>query len=182
MKHTMKRIGLILTISSLAFLGSCASLPFDSSESSSWAAGDAGKAKGSIRIISVSAEKTGEWGVLEKEIADLLPLLFSEEGYQAVSPASPADYSAEVKVREREYPDGWMTKRSLSAEVRLWAGGGEGPADRPLPLSAGRALNHGKQSFASSKTLSAMLRKAVKNAVRGLPSKAELAAPVPEGN
>ena len=162
----MKYFRFFLVFGFLVF-GSCVS--FDSSESSSWAFGKEGNSRGTIRIISVSAEKSGEWGTLEKEISDLLPLLFSEEAYLVVSPSAQADYSAEVKVREREYPNGWQTRRSLSAEVRLWAG--DGFAGQPLPLSAGRALNQGKQSFASSKTLSAMLRKAVKNAVRSLPQK-----------
>ncbi|MCL2318482.1 MAG: hypothetical protein FWC45_00225 [Treponema sp.] len=167
----MIRCRLLLVAAALTLLGSCASLSFDTSESASWAAADSGKVRGSIRIISVSAERSGEWGTLEKEITDLLPLLFMEEGYLTVSPSGLSDYAAEVTVREREYPDGWQTKRSLSAEVRLWAGEGKDPACLPLPLSAGRALNNGKQSFASSKTLSAMLRKAVKNAVAGLPPK-----------
>jgi len=177
----MKHIGIISVISVMALLGSCGSLSFDSRESSSWAAGDTEKAKGNVRVISVTAEKTGEWGALEKEITDLLPLLFSEHGYHTVSPSAHADYLAEVKVREREYQDGWETKRSLSAEVRLWAGEGEGSLDRPLPFAAGRALNHGKQSFASSRTLSAMLRTAVKNAVSGLPPRGENAASAREG-
>ena len=147
----------------LIVLGSCVS--FDYLESSSWAA-DRGKVRGTVRIVSVSADKPGEWGSLEKEINDLLPLLFFEEEYAVVSLSSRADYLAEVRVREREYPDGWKTVRSLSAEVRLWAG--DGSAGQILPLSAGRALNQGKQSFASSKTLSVMLRKAVRNAILGL--------------
>ena len=139
---------------------------FDSSESAFWTTGDGNNTRGTVRIISVSVERSGEWSSIEKEISDLLPLLFSEEAYLMVSPAATADYSAEVKVREREYPDGWETRRSLSAEVRLWPG--DSFFEKPLPLSAGRALNHGKQSLASSKTLCAMLRKAVKNAVQGL--------------
>jgi len=150
---------------SLAVLGSCVS--FDFPESASWTSGKGDKTIGTIRLVSVSAEKSGEWGALEKEVSDLLPLLFSENGYIIVSPNDTAAYSAEVNVREREYPDGWQTKRSLSAEVRLWAG--DGSERRPLPLSAGRALNNGNKSFASSRTLSAMLRKAIKNALGGLP-------------
>ena len=165
MKYFRSIPGLILFFV-LAVLAGCASFSFDSSESTSWAAGDREKARESVRIVSVSAERSGEWGALENEIIDLLPLLFFEQGYRVVSPSAQADYSAEVKVREREYADGWKTRRSLSAEVRIWAE--ERYGAEPLPSSAGRALIHGKQSFASSKTLSAMLRKAVKNAVQGL--------------
>ena len=155
---------LVLT---LAALGSC--LSFNPFGNSSWATGNMETVKGSIRIVSVSAEKSGEWGLLEKEVNDLLPLLFFEEGYVLVSHDGQADIFAEVTVREREYIDGWKTRRSLSAEVRIWDAGDF--SGQPLPLSAGRALSGGKQSFASSKTLSAMLRKAIKNAVNGLPGK-----------
>lgn len=162
---TMKYFGFftVFVFIYAASLGACASFPFGSS----WAR-DGEKVRGTIRIVSVSAEKSGEWGALEKETSDVLPLIFSAEGYLVVHSSVSADYSAEVKVREREYPDGWQTKRSLSAEVRLWAG--DGDCSEPLPLSAGRAMIQGKQSFASSRTLNAMLQKAVKNAVRGLPS------------
>ena len=154
-----------LLILSLSIFGSC--LSFYPNGNSSWATGNREDAKAAIQIISVSAEKSGEWGLLEKEISGLLPLLFFEEGYIAVSHDAQADIFAEVTVREREYIDGWKTRRSLSAEVRLWAR--EEFSGQPLPLSAGRALSNGRQSFASSGTLSVMLRKAVKNAVNGLP-------------
>ena len=136
-------------------------------ENNAWDAVGAESSRGTIRITSVSADKSGEWGSLEKEINDLLPLLFREESYLVVSSSASADYSVEVKVREREFTDGWRTKRSLSVELRLWAAGDTGT----LPLSAGRAIIQGKQSLASSKTLSSMLRTAVKNAVKGLPAR-----------
>jgi hypothetical protein len=164
---------LVSFASALVFLvfGSCASFPFGSEESSSWAIGERNSdmMRGTIRINSVSVEKPGDWGSLEGEISDLLPLLFSEENFFVVASSAKADYSAEVKLREREYPDGWQTKRSLTAEVRLWEA--EAEAGRPLPLSTGRMLVTGKQSFSSSKTLSAVLRKAVKKAVMELPPK-----------
>ena len=161
----MKYTALSCFLVFILFLGSCSSFSFSSSENSAWAVPTNEKPRGTVRISSVSAEKSGEWGSLEKEITDLLPLLFSEESYLVVSPGERADFTAKVEVREREYLSGWQTKRSLSVELRLWAAG----ADGPLPLSAGRALVQGRQSLASSQTLDNMLRKAVKNAVRGLP-------------
>ena len=161
----MKHFIFILMILALAVFGSCAS--FYSPNNSSWKARDREKAKGTIGVVLVSAEKSGEWGALEREVTELLPLFFSQEAYIVVSPAMDADYAAEVRVREREYPKGWKTGHSLSVEVRLWAGEDQG---QPLPLSAGRALSQGKKTFASSKTLSTMLRQAIKSAVKGLPS------------
>jgi hypothetical protein len=152
------------------FFGSCASFPFGSEESSSWALGERNgdMMRGTIRINSVSVEKPGDWGSLEGEIRDLLPLLFSEENFLVVASSAKADYSVEVKLREREYPDRWQTKRPLSAEVRLWKAETEASV---FPLSAGRTLVTGRQSFSSSKTLSATLRKAMKKAVQDIPLK-----------
>lgn len=159
----------ILFAGLIIFLSACYSLPFDSSRNDTWSAERMERPRGSIRVVSVIAEKSGEWGSLEREVRDLLPLLFSEEAYVVVPDYMAADYSAEVTVREREYPDGWQTRHSLSAEVRLWAGYDDIQKEL-LPLSAGRALVNGKQSIASSITLSSMLRKAVKGAILGLPS------------
>ena len=154
-----------LVLGLTGFFGACSSFSVSSSEESSWAAEQIEQVKGSIQIISVSVERSGEWGSLEKEITGLLPLLFLEEFYLVVPSAAGADYSAGVIVREREYPDGWQIRRSLSVEVRLWAGN----TDEPLPLTAGRSLSNGRKSLASSKTLSSMLRKAIKGAIGGLP-------------
>ena len=162
----MKHFAIFLVLIT-AVLGSCASSPFSSNQSRSWTPGKRTKIKGTIRIVSVSAEKPGEWGALTKEVSDLMPLLFSEKAYLAVSPSQEADYSAEVTVRERDYVNGWKTKHSLSAEVRIWTGAWDG--SDPLPLSAGRVLVQGTKSFSSSKTLSNMLRKATRNALRRLP-------------
>ena len=158
-------LALFLLFGQIVFFSGCASFPSGSSEA--WSAGEREKAKGSVQIISVSAERPGDWGSLEKEISALLPLLFSEESYLVVSAQEAADYSADATVREREYLSGWQTKRSLSAEIRIWKGDGS----EPLPITAGRSLIQGKQSLASSATLASMLKKAIKSAVRGLPAK-----------
>ena len=156
------KTGLFLFVLMPVFWG-CSSLALNSSEA--WTSGRREKAKGSIRIISVSAERPGDWGSLEKEINAILPLLFYEKSYLVVSSETASDFLADVMVREREYIDGWQTKRSLSAEIRIWDGDGS----EPLPLAAGRSIIQGKQSLASSKTIAAMLKKAINNAVRGLP-------------
>ena len=159
----MKNVKLFLVFSFAVVSIGCVSF----SDSSSWATKDLKEAAKSVQIISVFAEKPGEWGLLEKEVRDLLPLLFFERGYITVSPEHEPAYFAEVTVREREYLDKWKTRRFLSAEVRIWSS--ENFTGQPLPMSTGQVLSEGKQTFASSQVLSDMLRKAVKNAVRGLP-------------
>ena len=164
----MKRSIFVFLISLPVIFGSCVSTSFGSAKSSAWRAGKSERARGTVKIVSVSAEKSGEWGSLEREVTELLPLYFSEKRYVAVPYGSKADYAAEVRVREREYLKGWKTRRYLSVEVRLWAGDDEG---KPLPLSAGRTLNHGQKTFASTRTLSTMLRRSVRYAIWKLPSK-----------
>jgi len=159
------RVVLILSLAAMAALSGCTSI--NNPESSSWTVKNREKARGTIRIVSVSAEKPGDWGSLEREVRDLVPLLFFERGFVAVSPDGEYDYTATVTVREREYPKGWKTRSYLSAEVRIWAG--DDYVSQPLPMSAGRALHNGKDSFISSSALSVMLRDAVKNAISGLP-------------
>jgi len=160
---------ILIAVIAIILLGSCASLS-SSSETASWKAVKRTKGRGTIRITSVSAEKPGEWGSLEKEVNALMPLLLYENRYITVSSDVPADYSAVVTVREREYLIKWKTRRYLSAEVRIWAG--DDVYNQPLPLSTGRVLlYHEKPGFVSSGTLSVMLRRAVRNAVSGLPRK-----------
>ena len=160
----MKKTGFLLLF--VIFLASCVSFPFDSGESTSWAGKE--NWKGTVRVVSVTVDKSGEWGSLEREVNDLLPLLFSEEGYLAVSGSSASDFLAGITIREREYTDGWQTKHSLSAEVRIWKGGSDTCTDDLLPMSAGRSLSNGRKSFSSSRTLTVLLRKACKNALSGV--------------
>lgn len=162
-RSARNRLVVFLLFSPFVLFSGCASFV----SGADWTAGEKENAKGSVRIISVSAERPGDWGSLEKETKTLFPLFLSEENYFTVSSSDKADYSADVTVREREYPSGWRTRRSLSCEVRIWSGDTDG--SDPLPLAAGRSLIQGKHTLASSKILNALLKKAVKRAVRSLP-------------
>lgn len=182
------RLAVFLLFGQIAILTGCASFPPDYSTSAAWSAPAPETVKGSVRIISVSAERPGDWGSLEKEINTLVPLFFAEESYCVTPPDAAvldnaADYTVSVQVREREYQSGWQTRRSLSCVVMIWPGddGASTPGNAPsgrtpssrtqLPLAAGRSLIQGTQSLASSKSLGALLKKAIKSAVRGLPEK-----------
>jgi len=162
----MKKFFFLLLLA--VFFCGCASVQPSSSQSYNWT-GDIKRArqrtKGTIRIISVSAERSGEWGSLEKEALHLLPLLFSEKKYVVVPVSAAADYTADVKIRERQYTDGLHIKRSLSVEVRLW----KGNTVEPLPFAASRVLINGKLTLAKSETLNEILREAVGSSVRWLP-------------
>jgi hypothetical protein len=117
--------------------------------------------KGTIAAGKVTADTVSAWESLEREIAGILPLLFLEKGYGFAGEDAP--YSADVSLIEREYMEGWQTKRSLSVELRIW------DADRKgSPLAAGRAMLAGGKTLASSQVASRLLRLALGEALRAL--------------
>lgn len=165
----------------LLCLGACESLPFNYYSGKSWSAREEedGSAEilGAVYLSEVSVDRIGGWASIEKEIRGLAPLLFWERGYRMVASGAEADYTADIRVREREYVSGWQTKRSLAVEVRLWPAGDSsldfqnGEIGGPLPLTAGRVTSLGNRSFSSSETTGRMLALAVKKALSPLSRK-----------
>ncbi|MDR1238937.1 MAG: hypothetical protein LBK27_02375 [Treponema sp.] len=153
-------------------LGACESLPFNYYRGVSWfLAKETAAPVVRIRLVSVSVDRSGSWASVEKEIRGLAPLLFLDQGCRVVAPGEEADYTADIRAREREYASGWETKRSLALELRLWPAEID-PADdafeQSLPLAAGRVTNVGNRSFSSSGTTGRMLDLAVKKTIRAL--------------
>jgi hypothetical protein len=147
----------LLAVLAGGMLASCASLDMPFPSGKSWV--QPVSPKGHLRIGAISADKSSEWNSLEREMAGLLPLLLLEQGYAA---AETAGCRIDASVIEREYLSGWKTKRSLSAEIRIWKEGEE------QPFSAGKAMLSGDQSLASSKVLSTLLKLALSKALLGL--------------
>jgi hypothetical protein len=135
---------------------SCAAVPVKEAWSSAGTFSKGTMAAGKISVDSVTG-----WDSLEREIAGLLPLLFLEKGYAPPGTKSGADFTAEVSVIEREYMEGWKTKRSLSIELRI-----RGQGD--TILAAGRAMLSGNKSLASSNVTSVLLRSALSKALSAL--------------
>jgi hypothetical protein len=164
----------------MPLLGSCESLPFDYYRGKSWSVPGEGNGTretlGTLCLAAVSVDRTGGWASVEKEIRGLAPLIFGERGYRVISAGEGADYTADIRVREREYASGWQTKRSLAVEVRLWPAGVLNPQDgeyaASLPLAAGRVTSLGTRSFSSSETTGRMLALAIKKALKPLEKKA----------
>jgi hypothetical protein len=170
------------------FSGACESLPFNYYLSKSWAVPEgragsnkAGGAAAEIYLAAVSVDRTGGWASVEKEIRGLAPLLFLEQGCRLVSPGEKAVYTADIRVRERDYASGWRTKRSLAVEVRLWPAGDGNPEEQKdlvdgtfrevfqgIPCAAGRVTSLGDRSFSSSETTGRMLALAIKKTVKAL--------------
>jgi hypothetical protein len=172
MKHRfISKIFILSTLflTALIFL-SCESMPVNYSRSKSWLLG--GKNPwGTFSLVGVSVDRIGGWDSVEREITAIAPLSFWEEGFQMITGDKPADYAADIQLREREYSSGWRAKRSLSVEVRVWAY--EDAAEKAayaqmLPLAAGRVISTGDRSLSSFETTNRMLSKAIRKAVKKL--------------
>jgi hypothetical protein len=152
------------------FVVSCSSAP--SSFSQSWAA--SGREGKTIRLMGVTVDRSGGWDSLEKEVAAIAPMFFWRKGYRLLESDGPADYAAQISLREREFAAGWKTRRSLAIEVRVWEYEGEcsaGELSGKLPSAAGRVVSIGDGSFASSRTTGKMLSRAIGRTVGRMPSK-----------
>jgi hypothetical protein len=134
--------------------------------------GGSRKINGAVKLLGVSVDKSGSWDSIEREIEGLAPLYFWEQGYRMTAGTERADYAADIRVREREYVLKWQTKRSLSAEVRIWpyeSDSSPGDFQQKLPLAVGK-VSSVNGSFSSSETSARMLSVAIKQAVKRLGS------------
>ena len=160
------------------FLFSCYSIPVNEKDSRSWRMPEEKRIKGTVKIINVTADRSGGRDSLEKETAVLAPLYFWKKGFRTVALGEYADYAAEINLREREFSAGWRTKRSLTVEVRIWkcVDGDLQPEDAAgkLPIAAGRIVLTGNKSFSSSKVAGKLLSDAVSKTVKRLPSQYRL--------
>jgi hypothetical protein len=153
------------------FLFSCDSMPVGITGNSSWRVTEKSGSKGTIKLIGVTADRSGGRNSLEQEIAVLAPLCFLGKRYKTVGLRDSADYAVAISIREREFPVGWNTKRSLAVEVRIWhCTDGDiltGETEK-VPIAAGRVISIGNASFSSSKITGRMLSRAISAAVRQL--------------
>jgi hypothetical protein len=155
-----------LSCSVLLCLAACGSLPPGFYRYESWTSSvlkDAEAKTLRVYLAAVSVDKNGNWVSIEKEVAGLAPLLFLEYGLEAAENSAEADYTADIRLREREYTSGWKIRRSLLCEVRFRKAGNTG--ERRAPLAAGRVTFLGEKSFSSSDTTGRMLTLAVRKAV-----------------
>jgi hypothetical protein len=160
----------ILFLGNLGFL-SCGSF----SGGKSWSSPETADPARSIRLFNVSVQKSGDWLSVENELTGLAPLIFAEQGYTLFPNAEGEKdgplwtFAADLRVFEREYTQGWETKRSVSVEIRLWRDqGGNAEAYQSPPLAAGQFISLGDQTLSSSKHMGAMLTEAVKQALNAL--------------
>jgi len=171
----MKKIIRIFFIFSAAvILLSCEALPFNFTADQSWLIeNEQEKTWTTMTVLGVQIERGGVWDSIEREAASLAPLYFWDQGCRVVSAEEGPQYAARILIRERDFTQGWSSKKSLSVEVRIWAYEdapvNDAPvADYKLPAVMGRVVMTGDTSFSSSDTLGKLLSQAITQAVKQL--------------
>ena len=161
---------LFLFVLTLLFV-SCGSLNLPYSKSWYASEGKIKRNKGAISLLSVQVDKAGARDSIEREIEGLAPLIFWENGYCWETDSILADYTVDIRAREREYSMQWKTKRSISLEVRIWDNGNffldSTVTRQALPVAAGKVVVT-VGSLSSSQAVESLLSQAIKKAVRRL--------------
>jgi len=163
MKYGLLAAALLLA----ALICSCASLESLVTVKEGWKTQGA---EGGLLVAcgKVSVDTVYAWDSVKEEAEALLPLLLAEKGC-ALAADGEAELKAELCLIEREYMEGWETKRSLAAEVRLFDARQTDAAAAPaMPLAAGRALLSGEKSLSSSKVTEKLMRLALEQALAQL--------------
>lgn len=120
----------------------------------------------SICIGEVLVDRASGWTSIEREIRDMVPLLFSEYEYPFVLDNAGADYVIDVQSVEREYMSGWRSERSIAVEIRVYKNSGMEDYRNAVPLIVGKTTSSGNASLASSQDLRRLLNAGVKKIVK----------------
>jgi hypothetical protein len=114
----------------------------------------------------VLVDKASGWTSIEREIKDMVPLLFSDYGYPFVLNKTDAEYIVDVRAVEREYMSGWRSRRSVAVEIRIYENSGIDGYQNTVPVVVGKTTSSGGVSLASSKDLNVLLASGVKKIVK----------------
>jgi hypothetical protein len=114
----------------------------------------------------VLVDKASGWTSIEREIQDMVPLLFSDYGYPFVLNKNDARYIVDVRAVEREYMSGWRSGRSVAVEIRIYENSGIDDYRDTVPVVVGKTTSSGGISLASSKDLNRLLVSGVKKIVK----------------
>jgi hypothetical protein len=156
------------------FFNSCATSGIHEKSSASWSINQKHKTKRTLKMGNIITDKPGASHSIEAEIAQILPLIFLEQGYIFIADDENADFIVEVCATERDYFVGWTNKKSIAVEVLLKANltglnnieTNQNDLHLETPLAAGRTLAQGTQGLSSSKNLIHLLRLSVNKTVK----------------
>jgi hypothetical protein len=122
----------------------------------------------SIYVGEVLVDKASGWASVEREIRDMVPLVFSEYGYPFVRTKVDAVYIVDVQAVEREYMSGWKTKHSAAIEIRVYENSGGDVYQNTVPVVVGKTISSGAVSLASSIDMGNLLGAGIKKIVKSL--------------
>jgi hypothetical protein len=131
-----------------------------------------------VFVKEVSVYKTGGMASVEEELRAFTPVFLMKNRLLAVNDAESADLIAEIQAHEREYRNGWDTKRSISLMVSFFDTGGRLVAASHATADTGTLSDAEKLKRVFKKTMrltarksAAYLRKAALKTHAGVPAR-----------
>ncbi|MDR2865525.1 MAG: hypothetical protein LBV68_07955 [Spirochaetaceae bacterium] len=193
-KHRVSGVFVLLCVTgvlSALLCPACSTSGISSKQTKTWISGDNFSAAKKLALGKIDIDKIGGGWSVEREIAGILPLIFLEHDYVFLQEGEHADYLVDVYAVERDYYDGWKSKKSIAIEVvfGLLPGATEETAvsssaqeltgNDPdvknateirlkTPFAAGRTIAEGSLGLSSSKNLEALLRLSVEKLVKSI--------------
>ncbi|MDR2842919.1 MAG: hypothetical protein LBV52_06930 [Spirochaetaceae bacterium] len=169
-KHLRLFLVLILPMLVFFFLSGCNTSGMYYKASGAWSLkSDTSKFK-KIKLGTIKVDKPGSSLSIEKEISQILPLLFLEHGYVFTNETDAAFYIVDVCATEREFFANWNTKKSVTMEVLLWDSehkiNDQTDSRIETPLAAGRIIAQGSQGLSASNNLNDILKQSIRKAVK----------------
>ncbi|GMO28907.1 MAG: hypothetical protein Ta2F_04300 [Termitinemataceae bacterium] len=150
------------------YIASCSTSGMHFKSSASWSKTENEEQVSKIKLGSINADKSGGSLSIEKEISQVLPLLFLEKGFVFTNNAEEASYIVDVCATEREFFVGWNTKKSVTMEVSFWSNDHlqdkysvNDPSVIETPLAAGRIIAGGSEGLSSSNNLHNILKRSI---------------------
>ncbi len=147
---------------------SCSTFPFNFTSSKAWTTPSKDELYPTMYLGEVLVDKASGWNSIEREVRDMVPLLFSDYGYPFILDKARAEYIVDVQALEREYMTGWQSKRSVSIEIRIYENTGITDYQNTVPLVVGKTTSSGGVSLASSRDLGKLIGSGVKKIVKSL--------------
>ncbi|AEJ19208.1 hypothetical protein [Gracilinema caldarium] len=161
MKRWAKKFLVFSSLISLPLLcTNCVSIPWSGSTAWDRDKVQYNRSGVSIEIGNISVDKALGAGSVQAELERIAKLIILEYGYQVAGEGQPAQYRLELQAVEREYLDGWQSRRSIAIDGWLWERK-DSTVLSQRPLAVGRALSVSGKSLSSSRDLEMLLRKAL---------------------
>ncbi|GHV83931.1 hypothetical protein AGMMS50212_12710 [Spirochaetia bacterium] len=164
-------------IYSVLLLSSCGTSGIYYRTGHSWSRNDSANEYRSVRLGTISTDKSGGNISIENEVLKMLPLLFLEKGFVFNDDQDNANYIIDVHIIEHDYFVEWKPKKSVSIEVDICGNskridgsstGSDSQIKLITPLAAGKITVKTTQGLASSHNLEKLLRASVRKAIKAL--------------